>query len=150
MTKRHCASRQLQAGLRRPSSASVNMAGLHGSRISCALSWMAEKELSVNKGKFGQNKITLKPISGLSPDWLSAADDGSAEFEIALALAGIYDPAYKIGSLRANLEPVRSGLISKASPMPLGLRAGGKWFGTQMPSPKSDRGAGEAHHGRRK
>ncbi len=73
--------------------------------ILCALG-LAEEELA-NGEKFRKDK-NLRPIVGLSPAWLNAADDGSVEFEIALALAGIYDAAYKIGPLRANLEPVKS------------------------------------------
>lgn len=69
----------------------------------------AEAQLALSKGKVGQSKYLVSSLSGLSPEWLKAADDGSVEFEIALALAGIYDDAYKIGSLRANLEPVKSG-----------------------------------------
>lgn len=76
--------------------------------ILCALGH-AEAQLALTKGKVGQSKYVVSPLFGLSPEWLKAADDGSAEFEITLALAGIYDAAYKIGPLRANLEPVKSG-----------------------------------------
>jgi CRISPR-associated protein Csx17 len=48
----------------------------------------------------------LRPLAGLSLDWVSAADDDSNEFAIALALASIHDPEKKIGPLRSNLEPV--------------------------------------------
>jgi CRISPR-associated protein Csx17 len=48
----------------------------------------------------------LSPIAGLSPDWIVAANDGTPEFELAVALAGVFDPQEKIGSLRANLERV--------------------------------------------
>ncbi len=75
--------------------------------ILCALG-MAERELA-NGEKFRKDK-NLRPLAGLSPAWIEAAYDGSAEFEIALALAGIYDPAYKLGPLRANLEPVKFGV----------------------------------------
>lgn len=73
--------------------------------IMCALG-RAEREL-VNGEKFRTDK-KLSPLAGLSSKWLEAAYDCSAEFEIALALAGIYDSANRIGSLRTNLEPVRS------------------------------------------
>ena len=72
--------------------------------ILCALG-QAERELAVMDGKVGQdNKV--EPLSGLSPEWLKAANDGSIEFELALALATIWDPERKIGPLRSNLETV--------------------------------------------
>lgn len=64
----------------------------------------AERQLA-NGERFRTEK-RLSPISGLSPDWILAANDDTPEFEIALALAGIFDPQRKIGSLRSNLEPV--------------------------------------------
>ncbi|CBE69811.1 conserved protein of unknown function [Candidatus Methylomirabilis oxygeniifera] len=64
----------------------------------------AERELALSAGKVG--KRTTSPIVGLSADWIAAANDNTTEFEIALALAGIYDGNGKIGWLRANLEPV--------------------------------------------
>lgn len=49
----------------------------------------------------------VPPLSGLRPDWLREADDGSAEFRIAAAVASIQGASDgRIGSLRANLEPV--------------------------------------------
>ena len=49
----------------------------------------------------------LQPLYGLSQQWVSVASDGSHEFEIALALAGIHDREGEAGDLRTNLEPVR-------------------------------------------
>ena len=62
----------------------------------------AERELA-RGGKFRED---VRPISGLSSDWLCAADDKSIEFELARALAGIYDPSKKIDPIRSNVEPV--------------------------------------------
>ncbi|MHB1038079.1 MAG: type I-G CRISPR-associated protein Cas8g1/Csx17 [Pirellulales bacterium] len=71
--------------------------------IVCAIG-NAERELAgaerLRAAKF------LVPLSGLSTEWLDAASDGSVEFELAAALAGIHDPGRKIGPVRANLEPV--------------------------------------------
>jgi CRISPR-associated protein Csx17 len=64
----------------------------------------AERELSVLLGKIGQQ--TISPIAGLSTNWIGAANDNTPEFELALALASIYDAEGKIGSLRSNLEAV--------------------------------------------
>ncbi len=46
-----------------------------------------------------------RPITGISPRWLIMADDGSIEFRIAAVLASIKQTD-KVGSFRANLEPV--------------------------------------------
>lgn len=45
----------------------------------------------------------IRPLSDLSPSWITACDDGSVEFRIACAVASIYDK--KIGSIRRQLEP---------------------------------------------
>lgn len=72
----------------------------------------AERELALTPGKVGQSKRPPGPLGRLSSKWIEAAHDGSSEFEIARALAGIRDEpdrpgeAAKLGPLRANLEPV--------------------------------------------
>lgn len=72
--------------------------------ILCALG-QAEKELAITEGKVGTSQ-PVSPISKISPDWIKASNDNSVEFEIALALASIWDRERKIGPIRANLEPV--------------------------------------------
>jgi CRISPR-associated protein Csx17 len=47
----------------------------------------------------------LHPLRGLSADWVTAADDHSPEFQLAVALAGIRGESEALG-LRVNLEPV--------------------------------------------
>src|SRR2546425_945714 len=64
----------------------------------------AERELALSVGKIG--KRTMSPVANLSADWIAAANDNTPEFELALAVAGIYDGDGKIDSLRCNLEPV--------------------------------------------
>lgn len=64
----------------------------------------AERELALSAGKVGDRVV--RPLAGLSQKWLAESNDGSLEFEIALALAGIYGQAGKIGPLRVHLEPV--------------------------------------------
>lgn len=66
-----------------------------------------EREMALTEGKIGRSKTNIKPLSGLSSDWVKAADDGSPEFAVARALVSINDPKGKIGPLRANLEPVK-------------------------------------------
>lgn len=46
-----------------------------------------------------------RPVAGLSPRWLEAADDGGPELGIAAALASIGSTG-QVGPLRANLAPV--------------------------------------------
>jgi len=67
--------------------------------ILCALG-NAERELA-NAKKFHEK---LRPLSGLSFDWVRAANDNSTEFELAVALANVYDS--EIGPIRTNLEAV--------------------------------------------
>ena len=74
---------------------------------------MAERELAVTGGHRGGKQI-CRPIQNLSVDWINATNDGSAEFEIALSLAGLqHGPDFQgkesIPPLRTNLEPVQKG-----------------------------------------
>lgn len=64
----------------------------------------AHRELSITEQFREAQK--LRPLTGLSYDWLHAANDDSAEFAVARALASIHDPQRKIGPLRVNLESV--------------------------------------------
>lgn len=64
----------------------------------------AERELASSIKFCDDNHIP--PITGLSLDWLTAASDGSVEFELALALSDICDPSNKVAPIRSNLEPV--------------------------------------------
>jgi CRISPR-associated protein Csx17 len=65
---------------------------------------VAERELALQAGKIGNR--TISPVGNLSSDWIIAANDNTPEFEIALALSGMYDAESRISSIRANLEPV--------------------------------------------
>ncbi len=65
----------------------------------------AERELAVTQGKVGHSKATVRPIVGLSDDWITQVDTGTHEFAIARALATMLDHEFKVGPLRANLEP---------------------------------------------
>lgn len=67
----------------------------------------AERELALTEEKVGSSKAKLKPLVGLSKDWIDATNDHSPEFDIALALSQLYDPV--VGPLRANIEPVAIG-----------------------------------------
>lgn len=104
------------SALRRIESAIFNYCQYGGgsrfSEILCSLG-QAERELSVGEKFRYDNKI--RPMMNLSSEWLQAVSDNSPEFELALALSGIYDSEFKIGPLRSNLEPVgvdRKGGVS--------------------------------------
>jgi len=64
----------------------------------------AQRELSLAE-RFREAR-KLRPLAGLSCDWIGAANDGSAEFAVALALVSLRDPEDKIGPLCVNLESV--------------------------------------------
>jgi len=64
----------------------------------------AERELA-RADRVSKDK-NLRPLAGLSADWIPAADDGSPEFALARSVAFLYDPESKLGPLRTNLEPV--------------------------------------------
>lgn len=66
----------------------------------------AEYQLIITQGRIGQSKTIVKPLVGLSTEWIARTDDCTHEFAIARALASVHDPEAKVGPLRANLEPV--------------------------------------------
>lgn len=55
---------------------------------------------------FREKAKGLRPLAGLSAEWIVAANDESPEFEIALALASLHDASERTPPIRANLEPV--------------------------------------------
>ncbi|WP_374713351.1 type I-G CRISPR-associated protein Cas8g1/Csx17 [Symbiobacterium terraclitae] len=70
------------------------------------LAALAEAELVVSRSRKLQER--LNPIPWLSPRWLDATDDGSAEFAIAAALASIGNPGVNQTPTRdRDTEPLR-------------------------------------------
>jgi CRISPR-associated protein Csx17 len=65
----------------------------------------AERELAISAGRIGKDG-RCPFLQNLSPDWTVVANDGSPEFEIAAALAGIRSATGKLPGLRCNMEPV--------------------------------------------
>lgn len=65
------------------------------------------ERLTAQRGGESVPKLS-RPISGLSPRWIAAADDGSIEVRIAAGLASI-GPTGEVGPIRANLAPVNPG-----------------------------------------
>lgn len=104
---------RLKAALRRIDEAVFDACRYSGrtrfAEILCALG-QAERQLAVTDGllNWTRRKTRLQPLGSLSTQWIAAANDGSVEFELALALAGIRAER-KIDPLRANLEPVSMG-----------------------------------------
>jgi len=66
----------------------------------------AEAELVTGEKFRNSDTNKIAPIAGLSTEWANAAFDDSPEFEIALALSGVFDPGRKLGSIRTNMESV--------------------------------------------
>jgi len=68
-----------------------------------------ERELSRNRQKLGvvnsEGRI-VPPVPALSRKWISASDDGTPEWRIAMAMASIQGVADKLGPLHTHLEPV--------------------------------------------
>jgi CRISPR-associated protein Csx17 len=95
------------SALRRIDSAILDFCKFGGQRYFqqiCIALGQAERELTIAE-QFREEK-KLKPLAGLSLDWVKAADDHSSEFQLAWALASLHDAEGKIGPWRANLEPV--------------------------------------------
>ena len=69
--------------------------------------WLATS--SLRKGAY-----PVRPLNGLSREWLRHADDQTVEFRLARALASILpgqkdgQPQVEVGPIRENLEPVES------------------------------------------
>lgn len=75
----------------------------------------AERELAKGEKFRVTDKRTINPIGPLSPDWLEACHDGSAEFRLAAAIASVRGSADgKVRDLRCDIEPV--------------YREGGRWL----------------------
>jgi CRISPR-associated protein Csx17 len=74
-------------------------------RFQAILIALGQAERSLADGTKFRESAWLHPLRGLSSAWVNTADDGSPEFEIALALAAIRGESGDPG-LRANLEPV--------------------------------------------
>jgi CRISPR-associated protein Csx17 len=78
----------------------------------------AERTLATGL-RFAQDKY-IRPLQGLSPDWLEQAEDGSdefREFRLAAALAGIRGVKDITGPFRAHLEEVEfKGAYANWSP----------------------------------
>ena len=98
-------SRQHCEASTKPSSISARYGGPASFQAIVVELGRAERELA--SGERFRAEKRLSPIAGLSADWIVGANDGMPEFELALALAGLFDREGMIGPLRSNLEPVR-------------------------------------------
>ncbi|MFO0872104.1 MAG: hypothetical protein U0935_24515 [Pirellulales bacterium] len=67
---------------------------------------LGNAERTLSRGlQFAEEKY-LRPLQGLSTQWLEQADDGSPEFRLAAALAGIAAAGDGVGPFRTFLEEV--------------------------------------------
>lgn len=73
-------------------------------RTQAILGLLAEIESAVSSSSKAREEVS--PVPSLSPEWISAADDGSAEFRVAKALAGLHGVGDHLLPLRAQLFPV--------------------------------------------
>lgn len=65
----------------------------------------AERQLALSAGRIAQ-EAQCPPVPWLSADWIEQANDGSAEFALALAVAGLFDQEQKVPPVRAYFEAV--------------------------------------------
>ncbi len=79
-------------------------------RLLAALAALGVAERALAKSFKWAQKAYIHPLRGLSPFWLDEADDGSTEFRLAAALAGVRAPLGKESLwLRQHLEPLAMG-----------------------------------------
>lgn len=63
-------------------------------------------ERTISAGTNFRSKNFIKPLGGLSAEWLTAADDGSTEFRLARGAAFLHSGTKGTGPVRPYLEPV--------------------------------------------
>jgi len=80
---------------------------LHGGakNVKNLIAAIGRLEKIIAQSGYSKKPITRRPIAGLTPEWIYAADDGSIELRIATALASI-GATGGVGPIRANLAPV--------------------------------------------
>lgn len=80
-----------------------------GNREATQRVWLAlaETEATAARRPAWFNEKWLRPLPPLGPEWLERCDDGSVEFQLALALASIYDAG--VGGMRQHLAPLEPG-----------------------------------------
>lgn len=73
----------------------------------------AERELATGNAK-PDDRHMRRPLSGLASGWLTAANDGSPEFNIARGIAFLYPGTQGTGPVRRYLEPVDYNFKSRS------------------------------------
>ena len=71
--------------------------------VKSLVSAIGEFEKLVSQSVNGNDPIIKNPITGLSPEWIKLADDGSLEVRIAVAIASIGHTG-NVGPIRANIS----------------------------------------------
>ena len=81
-----------------------------GAGLLSVLTSLGRAERTLARGLAFCAEKFIRPLQSLSPDWLTQADDGSAEFRLAASLAGIRGVTRKrvrvVGPMRECLEEV--------------------------------------------
>ncbi len=98
----------LRRAVRRIESAMLQYAALGGrARLLEVLLAASQAELTVARRPGLRPRGFPRPLGGLSPRWVAACDDGTAEFELASAVASLRPSAGAEGpaELRSHLEP---------------------------------------------
>ncbi len=98
----------LRRAVRRIETAMLQYAALGGrARLLEVLLAASQAELTVARRPGLRPRGFPRPLGGLSPRWVAACDDGTAEFELASAVASLRPSAGAKGpaELRSHLEP---------------------------------------------
>lgn len=88
-------------------------------RLTRVLIAAAKAELTVARRPRTRERGAPPPLSGLSSKWIAQCDDGSAEFELAAAVASLQPAKQGPGELRQHLEPLE--------------RSGSRWIWSKAP-----------------
>lgn len=97
------------------------------SQFRTLLSTLGEVERELAQRDRAKKPVLQKPLSGLSPKWVSLCDDGSIEVRLAAALASI--------RVTGGVGPIRSNLsgVDPAKPWQWDVGSGQKfWFGSNI------------------
>ena len=74
--------------------------------------WLAKSSISKDTDR-GRG---VQPLANLSGQWIQHANDKTAEFRLALAIASILGESAEVGPIRNNLEPVDTRGITEWKP----------------------------------
>lgn len=107
MASRRDTSAAVVGALRRLEAAILGYAA-HGGRdrLLKILEAASSAELALARRPSARPRGSPRPLRGVRPEWVLALDDGSVEFELAVAVASLKPSARGPGYFRRHLEPV--------------------------------------------